>query len=58
MKITNDMSQRAARGVLYDNILNALQEFRYDDCVERLESAIKQEIELYKDFCEMGCDNG
>ena len=50
-KIHIGMSERAARGVLYDNMLKALQEFRYDDCFERLENAIKQEIEMYKEFC-------
>ena len=51
-KIHIGMSERAARGVLYDNILKALQEFRYDDCFERLENATKQEFEMYKEFCE------
>ena len=51
-KIHIGMSERAARGVLYDNMLKVLQEFRYDDCFERLENATKQEIEMYKEFCE------
>ena len=57
MKITEDVRKKVAREVLRDRMEVSLREFLNDDCTERLESALRQEIEQYKRFCEMGCDD-
>ena len=58
MKITEDVRRKVAREVLRDRMEVSLREFLNDDCTDRLESALRHEIKLYKDFCEMGRDNG
>ena len=44
MEITEDVRRSVARGVLYDNIFKALQEFRYDDCVDKFEKRVQHEF--------------
>ena len=57
MEITEDVRRSVARGVLYDNIFKALQEFKYDNRVEKFEKNVQHEFAYYKQFCAMGCDD-
>lgn len=57
MEITEDVRRSVARGVLYDNIFKSLQEFKYDNRVEKFEKNVQHEFAYYKQFCAMGCDD-